>query len=67
MNITVQYAYRPAGNRRENNPLRPQSLRGLVIGNSGCGNTTLIFNLLLQLDWLDYNHVYVFGKSLRQQ
>ena len=27
----------------------------------------MIFNLLLQPDWLDYNHLYVFGKSLRQQ
>ena len=24
-------------------------------------------NLLLQPDWLDYNHLYVFGKSLHQQ
>ena len=27
----------------------------------------MIFNLLLQPDWLDYNHLYVFGKSLHQQ
>ena len=25
------------------------------------------FNLLLQPGWLDYNHLYVFGKSLHQQ
>ena len=24
-------------------------------------------NLLLQPSWLDYNHLYVFGKSLHQQ
>ena len=29
--------------------------------------TTMIFNLLLQHGWLDYNQLYVFGKSLRQQ
>ena len=34
---------------------------------SGCGKPTVIFNLLLQPGWLDYNHLYVFGKSLRQQ
>ena len=55
------------GNCRENNPLLPQSLRGMVVGNSGCGKTTVIFNLLLQPDWLDCNHLYVFGKSLHQQ
>ena len=27
----------------------------------------MIFNLLLQPGWLHYNHLYVFGKSLRQQ
>ena len=31
------------------------------------GKTTAIFNLLLQPGWLDYNHLYVFGKSLHQQ
>ena len=29
--------------------------------------TTVIFNLLLQPGWFDYNHLYVFGKSLHQQ
>ena len=27
----------------------------------------MIFNLLLQPGLLDYNHLYVFGKSLHQQ
>ena len=68
MNISNQYAWRPSVNCRENNPLLPQSLRGLVIGKSGCGKTiVVIFKLLLQPGWLDYNHLYVFGKSLRQQ
>ena len=67
MNISKQYAWRSAGNCRENNPLLPQSLRGLVLGQSGCGKTTVIFNLLLQPGWLDYNHLYAFGKSLHQQ
>ena len=67
MNISKQYVWRPAEDCRENNPLLPQNLRGLVIGKSGCGKTTVIFNLLLQPGWLDYNHLYVFGKSLHQQ
>ena len=67
MNISKRYAWQSVGNCRENNPLLPQSLRGLVIGKSGCGKTTVIFNLLLQPGWLDYNHLYIFGKSLHQQ
>ena len=67
MNISKQHAWRPSENYRDNNPLLPQNLRGLVIGKSGYGKTTVIFNLLLQPGWLDYNHLYVFGKSLRQQ
>ena len=27
----------------------------------------MIFNLLLQPGWLDYNHLYIYGKSLHQQ
>ena len=65
MNISKRYAWQPVGNCCENYPLLTQSLRGMVIGKSGCGKT--IFNLLLRPGWLDYNHLYVFGKSLRQQ
>ena len=67
MNISKRYDWQSVGNCRENSPLLPQSLRGLVIGKSGCGKTTVIFNLLIQPGWLDYNHLYIFGKSLHQQ
>ena len=67
MNIIKQYAWRSAENYRDNNPLLAKHLRGLVIGKKGCGKPTVIFNLLLQPGWLDYNHLYVFGKSLHQQ
>ena len=67
MNINKQYAWQPAEDSRENNLLLPRNLRGLVIGKSRCGKTTTIFNLLLQPGWLNYNHLYVFGKSLHQQ
>ena len=65
MNISNQYTWRKASGRH-NNPLLPQNIRGLVIGKSGCGKTTVIFNMLLQPGWLDYYHLYVFGKSLHQ-
>ena len=52
--------------KRENHPLLPRSIRGIIIGKSGCGKTTLLLNLLLQPGWLDYDSLYVFGKSLFQ-
>ncbi len=52
---------------RDNNKLLPRSIRGLIVGKSNCGKTTLLLNLLLKPGWLDYNHLYVFGKSLHQK
>ena len=43
-----------------NNPLLPSSIRGIIVGKSGCGKMTL----LLGPGWLDYDNLCVFGKSL---
>ena len=51
---------------RFNNPLLPRSIRGLIVGKSVCGKTTLLLNLLLKPGWLDYDTLFVFGKSLFQ-
>jgi len=51
---------------KSNHPLLPQSLRGWIVGKSGCGKTTLLLNLLLQPGWLIYSKLSVFGKSLFQ-
>ena len=64
MNIR-DYSWRENIKRRENNPLLPSNIRGLIVGKSNCGKTTLLLNLLLE-SWLDYNRLYVYGKSLHQ-
>src|SRR6267154_6843192 len=45
----------------------PNSIRGLLIGSSNCGKTTLLFKLLLGTNTLDYNNLYIFSKSLNQK
>ena len=52
--------------KRFNHPLLQRSIRGIIVGKSGCGKTTLLLNLLLKPDWLDYGNLFVFGKSLFQ-
>jgi len=52
--------------KRNNNPLLPRSIRGLIVGKSGCGKTTLLHNLLVRPGWLDYDNLQVFGRSLFQ-
>ena len=51
---------------RFNHPLLPRSIRGIIVGKSGCGKMILLLNLLLRLGWLDYDNLCVFGKSLFQ-
>ena len=65
MNIINDYSLK-SGTERHNSPLLPKNIRGLIIGKSNCGKTTLLFNLLLRPGWLDYDHLYIFGKSLHQ-
>jgi ABC-type glutathione transport system ATPase component len=57
-------SWNDVANKRFNNPLLPRSIRGLIVGKSGCGKTTLLLNLLLRPGWLDFDNLQVFGKSL---
>ena len=66
MKVNPGFAWKKE-NMRHNSPLLPDSIRGLIVGSSNCGKTTLILNLLLNPGWLDYNHLYIFGKSLHQR
>ena len=67
MNVSDAYTWKTHGCKGDNNPLLPSNIRGLIIGKSNCGKTTLLLNLLIQPHWLDYNHLDVFGKNLHQQ
>lgn len=45
-------------NHCNNNPLLPKSIRGVIVGKSGCGKTTLLYNLRLQTGCLDYKNLW---------
>ena len=66
MDISRDFSWTHGKTKRMNSPLLPNNIRGLIIGKSNCGKTTLLLNLLLQPNWLDYNHLYVFGNTLHQ-
>ena len=66
MNVSGDFSWKSRLVKPNNNPLLPTNLRGLCIGKSNSGKSTLIFNLLLQSEWVDYNHLYVFTKTSHQ-
>lgn len=65
MNIS-NISWKDSDKVRCNHPLLPSSIRSVLVGKSGCGKTTLLLNLLLTPGYLDYDHLYIFGKSLFQ-
>ena len=67
MNVSSVFSWTNRLKKRNNSPLLPSNVRGLLIGKSNCGKTTLLLNMLLQSNWLDYDHLYVFGNTLHQQ
>ena len=49
-----------------NNENIPSSFRMLIIGQSNCGKTNLLFRLLLTPDFLDYNNLIIFSTTIHQ-
>src|SRR5213083_778327 len=51
----------------KNHEALPQEVfRCLLIGESGCGKTNILLNLLLNDGWLDYDNLMLVGSSLNQ-
>lgn len=47
--------------------LLPLPIRCLIIGTSGCGKTTLLYNLITEPWGIPFENFYVFSKSLEQK
>ena len=55
MEISNNYAWKFLYGKLANSPLLPSNIRGLIVEKRNCGKTTLLLNLLLQPNWLDYD------------
>jgi hypothetical protein len=51
---------------KKHGELFPDSIRGLIIGSSNCGKTNVMLNMLLDLNGLKFENIYIFSKSLHQ-
>src|SRR5207248_6312460 len=58
--------YWKSKNSRNHSPIVPKSIRALIVGRSGCGKTSILMRMLLEDNLLDYNKLFIFGKSLHQ-
>ena len=63
----VDLSWNEVTSKRFNHILFLKSIRGIIVGKSGYGKTTLLLNRLLKPGWLDYDNLYVFGKPLSTQ
>ncbi len=51
---------------RFHSDILPTDFKMLIVGPSGCGKTALLMRMLLEENLMDYNKLYVFGRSLHQ-
>ena len=51
-------------NSRNNHKSLPNSIRGLIVGESGWGKTSCLIQMLLSPIFLDYNQLYIYGKRV---
>lgn len=65
-NISVHWKDNKKNNQKHYFVLSSPSCRALIIGKLGCGKTSLLLRMLLLPKWLDYENLFVFGKSLHQ-
>lgn len=49
-----------------NKKIFPLPLRCLIVGTSGCGKKTLLYNLIIKEWGIPFHYLYKFSKSLEQ-
>jgi hypothetical protein len=65
--MASNYFYGAGNTIKVHNDMFPSTFRMLIVGQSGCGKTTLLMKLLLDKNMLNYDKLYVFAPSLYQK
>jgi len=61
----TQYYYK-SSTSNPHNPCLPHNFRLLIVGASGAGKTSLLMRLLMEINLINHNKLYIFAKSLYQ-
>lgn len=56
----------PIIEKKQPTQILPDPLRCLIVGTSGCGKTTLLYNIMTEESGLSYKHLIVYSKTLEQ-
>lgn len=56
----------PYDNNKPDKGILPLPVRSLIVGTSGCGKTTLLYNLIMKPWGTPFLNIYIFSKSLDQ-
>jgi GTPase SAR1 family protein len=54
------------GDNKKNKGILPLPLRCSIVGTSGCGKTTFLYNLITKQWGMPFYYLYIFSKSLEQ-
>ena len=64
--VSNKYVWKEKDDVKNHCFLLPRDIRGIIVGKSGYGKTTLLTHLLLEPEMLDYDTLNICGRSLHQ-
>lgn len=64
--ISVQNFDGNVKQKKKHGTLFPNSIRGIIVGPSNCGKTNVMLSILLDVNGLKFENIYLYSKSLHQ-
>lgn len=59
INVDVHVVKKPS----RHGPLLPETIRAILVGPSGSGNTNIMYNLITHVNGLKFENIYLFSKT----